>query len=148
MTVPIIPMTIPIQALRDTAILPRQGHASDAGYDLHTTDSETELSPGDRVMFGTGLAMAIPDGYVGFIKPRSGLAAKQGIDVLGGVVDSGYRGEIKVILLNTGRRPVTIRRWDRIAQLVIQRVPRVVFAPVSELPGTVRGEGGFGSTGA
>ena len=141
-------ITVPIMKLHGDAIVPSQAKASDAGYDLHALE-KYELSPGEREMFRTGIAMAIPHGYVGYIKPRSGLAARNGLDVLGGVIDSGYRGELGVILLNTDTtETIHVSKGDRIAQLVIQRVQDVNFTERSELPASDRGEGGFGSTGA
>lgn len=108
------------------------------------------LAPGERALVGTGVSIALPDGYAAFVVPRSGLASKHGITVVNspGTVDAGYRGEIKVTLLNTDRRaPYAIAAGDRIAQLVIMPVARARFVPVQKLPGSQRGEGGFGSTG-
>jgi dUTP pyrophosphatase len=108
------------------------------------------IEPGERATLPTGLAIALPDGYAAFVLPRSGLAARCGMALVNspGTVDAGYRGEIKVIVVNLDRNaPVALRRGDRIAQLVVQRVERVRFHEVSELPGTLRGESGFGSTG-
>jgi dUTP pyrophosphatase len=129
--------------------LPSYSHPGDAGADLATTE-DVELGPGERVLVGTGLAIALPAGYAAFVHPRSGLAAKYGVTLVNapGTVDAGYRGEIKVTLLNTDSdRAVRFNRGDRIAQLVIQRVERAVFHEVEVLPGSSRGEGGFGSTG-
>jgi dUTP pyrophosphatase len=129
--------------------LPRRAHPGDAGWDLCVT-ADVSIRPGQRVVVGTGLCMALPDGYAGFVHPRSGLAARHGVTIVNapGTVDAGYRGEIKVILLNTdAEHPVTFRRGDRIAQLVIQRVERPVFREVRTLPGSHRGDGGHGSTG-
>jgi len=129
--------------------LPSYAHPGDAGADL-TTAEDVELAPGERALVRTGLAIALPDGYAAFVHPRSGLAAKHGVTLVNapGTVDAGYRGEIMVTLLNTDRdRPVSFRRGDRIAQLVIQRVERAVFHEVTMLPGSSRGDGGFGSTG-
>ena len=129
--------------------LPSYAHPGDAGADL-TTAEDVELGPGERALVRTGLAIALPDGYAAFVHPRSGLAARHGVTLVNapGTVDAGYRGEIKVTLLNTDRnRPVSFRRGDRIAQLVIQRVERAVFHEVTVLPGSSRGDGGFGSTG-
>ncbi len=129
--------------------LPSYAHPGDAGADLVAAE-DVELGPGERVLVRTGLAIALPDGYAAFVHPRSGLAAKHGVTLVNapGTVDAGYRGEIKVTLLNTDRdRPVSFRRGDRIAQLVIQRVERAVFHEVEVLPGSSRGDGGFGSTG-
>src|ERR1700756_2134745 len=131
------------------AMLPSYARPGDAGADLVTCE-DVDLAPGERVIVRTGIAIALPDGYAAFVHPRSGLAAKHGVTVVNapGTVDAGYRGEIKVILLNTdAARPVSFRRGDRIAQLVVQRVEHVTFREVAALPGSARGEGGFGSTG-
>jgi dUTP pyrophosphatase len=131
------------------AVLPGYAHPGDAGADLACSEDVT-LSPGERRTVGTGVSIALPDGYAAFVHPRSGLAARHGITIVNapGTVDAGYRGEIRVTLLNTDlREPVVLRRGDRIAQVVVQRVERVQFVPVGELPGSVRGTGGFGSTG-
>lgn len=128
---------------------PVVAHPGDAGADLVASESVT-IAPGERVTVGTGLAIALPDGYAAFVLPRSGLAAKHGITVLNapGTVDAGYRGEIRVTLLNTdAREPYSVAPDDRIAQLVIQRVERPVFIPVESLPGSHRGQAGFGSSG-
>jgi dUTP pyrophosphatase len=129
--------------------LPSYAHPGDAGADLAAAE-DVELGPGERALVRTGLAIALPAGYAAFVHPRSGLAAKHGVTLVNapGTVDAGYRGEIKVTLLNTDcERPVSFRRGDRIAQLVIQRVDRAVFHEVEVLPGSSRGDGGFGSTG-
>jgi dUTP pyrophosphatase len=129
--------------------LPSYSHPGDAGADLAAAE-DVELGPGERVLVRTGLAIALPAGYAAFVHPRSGLAAKHGVTLVNapGTVDAGYRGEIKVTLLNTDRdRPVRFNRGDRIAQLVIQRVERAVFHEVEVLPGSSRGDAGFGSTG-
>lgn len=139
-------LDIDIKRLDHEANIPTQAKRFDAGYDLCSLENYT-LAPQEREFFRTGIAVAIPEGYVGYIKPRSGLAAKVGIDVLGGVIDSGYRGEIGVILLNTGESHCTIHPGDRIAQLVIQPVMEVAFREVIELPESERAFGGFGSTG-
>ena len=128
---------------------PRYAHPGDAGADLVTAE-DVVLAPGERALVGTGVAIALPDGYAGFVHPRSGLAAKYGVSIVNapGTVDAGYRGEIKVNLVNLDpAHSVTLRRGDRIAQLVVQRVERAVFRPVAELPGSARGAGGHGSTG-
>lgn len=129
--------------------LPQYSHPGDAGADI-TTRVDVTLAPGERATVPTGLRVALPDGYAAFVHPRSGLAARAGITIVNapGTVDAGYRGEIAVTLLNTDPRDtVTLTRGDRIAQLVIQRVERALFVPVESLPGSHRGEGGFGSTG-
>lgn len=128
---------------------PSYAHEGDAGADLCTREDVT-LAPGERVLVPTGVSIALPLGYVGLIHPRSGLATKHGLTVVNapGTVDAGYRGELKVTLLNTDlRTPIVLKRGDRIAQLVIQKVERATFIQVEELDETVRGAGGFGSTG-
>jgi dUTP pyrophosphatase len=124
-------------------------HDGDAGADLYAA-VDVELKPGERALVPTGVAIALPTGYVGLVHPRSGLAAKLGVTVLNapGTVDAGYRGEILVNLVNHDpRSPALIRRGDRIAQLVVQRVERADFVEVAELPASARGAGGHGSTG-
>lgn len=131
------------------SVVPTYAHPGDAGADLIATEA-VRLEPGERALIGTGVRIALPDGYVAFVVPRSGLAAKHGITVLNapGTVDAGYRGEIKVTLLNTDRTAAyDVAVGDRIAQLIVMTVPRVTFVPVDELPDSVRGAGGFGSTG-
>lgn len=128
---------------------PQYAHAGDAGADLRAAEA-VELGPGERALIGTGVAIALPDGYAAFVVPRSGLAAKHGITVVNapGTVDAGYRGEIKVTLLNTdGSESFAIAAGDRIAQLIVMPVSRAVFVPVPELTDSARGTGGFGSTG-
>jgi dUTP pyrophosphatase len=129
--------------------LPERAHPGDAGADLYAA-ADVDLAPGERALVPTGVAIALPDGYAAFVHPRSGLAAKHGVTIVNapGTVDAGYRGEIRVTLLNTDRvSPVHFQRGDRIAQLVIQRVERAEFHEVEVLPGSARGDGGFGSTG-
>jgi dUTP pyrophosphatase len=129
--------------------LPAYARPGDAGADL-TAAEDVDLAPGERAVVRTGIAVALPDGYAGFVHPRSGLAAKHGITLVNapGTIDSGYRGEIKVILLNTDpRQTVSLRRGDRIAQLVVQRVENATFREVPALPDSARGDNGFGSTG-
>lgn len=129
--------------------LPSYAQPGDAGADLVSAE-DVDLGPGERAVVGTGIAIALPAGYAAFVHPRSGLAAKHGVTVVNapGTIDAGYRGEIRVILLNTDPlRPVSFRRGDRIAQLVVQRVERAVFREVTALPATARGDNGFGSTG-
>nr|WP_253873851.1 dUTP diphosphatase [Actinomadura rupiterrae] len=128
---------------------PSYAHAGDAGADLYAAE-DVELEPGERRVVPTGVAIALPDGYAAFVHPRSGLGAKFGVTIVNapGTVDAGYRGEIKVTLLNTDQRAaVRLRRGDRIAQLVVQRVEHAVFHEVAELPGSSRGANGFGSSG-
>lgn len=130
--------------------LPRYSHPGDAGADI-TTRVDVTLEPGQRATVPTGLRIALPLGYAAFVHPRSGLAARHGVTVVNapGTVDAGYRGEIAVTLLNTDPdQAVVLSRGDRIAQLVIQRVAQADFVPVADLPGSHRGDGGFGSTGA
>ncbi|HUH07991.1 MAG TPA: dUTP diphosphatase [Egibacteraceae bacterium] len=129
--------------------LPSYAHPGDAGLDLRAAE-DVALAPGERATVRTGIAVAIPDGHVGLVHPRSGLAARHGLGLVNspGTIDSGYRGEIKVILINLdSSEPVTLSRGDRVAQLVIQRVETPAVVEVSELPESPRGEGGFGSTG-
>jgi dUTP diphosphatase len=129
--------------------LPAAAHPGDAGLDLFAAAAVT-LAPGERAVVPTGIAIALPDGYAAFIHPRSGLAARHGVTLVNapGTVDAGYRGEIRVTLLNTdAQTAISFQRGDRIAQLVIQRVARAVLHEVESLPGSARGEGGFGSTG-
>jgi dUTP pyrophosphatase len=138
-----------IRRLDPEVPLPAYAHPGDAGADLSAAE-DVELGPGERALVRTGIAIALPAGYAAFVHPRSGLAARYGVTIVNapGTVDAGYRGEIKVTLLNTDREhPVSFKRGDRIAQLVIQRVERAVFHQVDELPGSARGDGGFGSTG-
>lgn len=128
---------------------PSYAHPGDAGADLRLT-ADVTLKPGERAVVGTGVAIALPEGYAAFVHPRSGLAARHGLTIVNapGTVDAGYRGEIMVILVNSDAfEPVALRRGDRIAQLVVQRVERVAFREVDELPGSARGDGGHGSTG-
>lgn len=129
--------------------LPSYAHDDDAGADL-CTRVDVELAPGARAVVPTGIALALPPGWAGFVHPRSGLAARCGVTLVNapGTVDAGYRGEVRVVLLNTDpSTPVSLRRGDRVAQLVVQRVARCTFAEVEELDGTARGAGGFGSSG-
>jgi dUTP pyrophosphatase len=138
-----------IQRLDAELPMPSYAHPGDAGADLHAAE-DVELLPGERAVVGTGVAIALPDGYAAFVHPRSGLAARHGITMVNapGTVDAGYRGEIKVTLINTdAKEPFRLRRGDRVAQLVIQRVERAAFYEVERLPGSVRGVNGFGSTG-
>ena len=140
---------VPIVRLDPGLPLPSYAHPGDAGADLHLTEDVT-LAPGERRIVGTGIAIAVPEGYAAFVHPRSGLAAKHGVTVVNapGTVDAGYRGEVLVVLLNSdAREPVALWRGDRIAQLVLQRVERAAFREVDELPASDRGQGGHGSTG-
>ncbi|MEV4574356.1 dUTP diphosphatase [Nonomuraea jabiensis] len=138
-----------IQRLDTGLPMPSYAHAGDAGADLYAAE-DVELLPGERAIVGTGVAIALPDGYAAFVHPRSGLAAKHGVTLVNapGTVDAGYRGEIRVTLINTdAKEPFRLQRGDRVAQLVVQRVERAVFSEVERLPGSVRGANGFGSTG-
>jgi dUTP pyrophosphatase len=138
-----------IRLLDDAAPVPAYAHPGDAGADLVTT-VDVEIPPQGRVVVPTGVAIALPDGYAAFVHPRSGLAARHGLTIVNapGTVDAGYRGEIKVTLLNTdAAEPVRLQRGDRVAQLVIQKVERARFLRAETLPGSHRGEGGFGSSG-
>lgn len=128
---------------------PSYAHPGDAGADLHTA-VDVRLAPGERVLVPTGVAIALPEGYVALVHPRSGLAARHGLSIVNtpGTVDAGYRGEIKVLLINLDpRESLELRRGDRVAQLVIQRVERARFEEVEVLPDSMRGVGGYGSTG-
>jgi dUTP pyrophosphatase len=143
------PVGVLITRLDPDVPLPSYAHPGDAGADLVTAE-DVDLAPGERAVVRTGIAIALPEGYAGFVHPRSGLAARYGVTVVNapGTIDAGYRGEIRVTLLNTDpASPVSFRRGDRIAQLVVQRVEYVTFREVDALPDSVRGEGGFGSTG-
>jgi dUTP pyrophosphatase len=142
-------VSVPFRRLSDQAQAPRQAHEHDAGHDLFAAEAAT-LGPGERASVGTGIAMAIPEGCAGLVLPRSGLAAGHGIALVNapGLIDSGYRGELRVLLLNTDREEVfEIAPGDRIAQLVVVRVEQQGFAEADSLPETVRAAGGFGSTG-
>ena len=137
-----------IRRLRDDAVLPQSAYDGDAGLDLTACEHVT-LAPGERALIGTGLAIAIPPGYAGFVQPRSGLATRHGITIVNtpGLVDSGYRGELRVILLNTDpSESFTIKPGMRIAQLVILETPAVAVVEVDSLPDSVRGVRGFGSS--
>jgi dUTP pyrophosphatase len=128
---------------------PSYAHPGDAGADLMTA-VDVSLAPGERALVPTGVALALPEGYVALVHPRSGLAARHGLSIVNtpGTIDAGYRGEIKVLLINHDPRDeIQLRRGDRIAQLVVQRVERARFVEVAELPDSIRGAGGYGSTG-
>jgi dUTP pyrophosphatase len=140
---------IPVTRLRDDATLPTRAYPGDAGLDLVACERH-ELAPGERAMVGTGIAVAIPDGHAGLVTPRSGLAANNGITIVNtpGLVDSGYRGELCVILHNTDiTEPFVVEPGMRIAQLVVIAVPEATLREVDALPDSERGEGGFGSSG-
>jgi dUTP pyrophosphatase len=145
------PLTVHVHRLRDDAVVPSSMTALAAGFDLVAAiDAAITLAPGARAIVGTGLALAIPAGFEGQVRPRSGLAAKHGVTVLNapGTIDADYRGEVGVILVNHGQQPHVIEPGARIAQLVIAAVPSVALELVAALPATARGAGGFGSTGA
>ena len=140
---------LPVARLRDDAVLPAQAYDGDAGLDLAACE-RAELEPGERAVVGTGVAVAIPDGYAGLVLPRSGLAARHGLTIVNapGLIDSGYRGELKVILLNTdAREPFVVEPGMRIAQLVLVEAASVHLVEVEELPESERGAAGFGSSG-
>jgi dUTP pyrophosphatase len=139
---------LPVRLLHPAAQLPRRAHPGDAGADLFSVE-EIVIPAGDRRDVGTGIALAIPSGYAGFVQPRSGLAFKHGIMVVNspGLIDAGYRGEVRVALYNSGREPFTVAVGERIAQLVVHRVEQPEFLATDELPDTSRGDGGFGSSG-
>ena len=141
-------MELQVCRLRPEAVIPERAYSGDAGLDLSACD-RIELAPGERVTVGTGLAVAIPEGYAGFVQPRSGLAARHGIALVNspGLIDSGYRGEIRMVVLNTDRdSSFTIEPGMRIAQLVIMRLPEVELVEVEQLPESERGVRGFGSS--
>ena len=140
---------VPVRPVDATLPLPAYAREDDAGLDLYAAETVT-LAPGARGLVPTGIALAIPPGFAGFVLPRSGLALRHGVTCLNtpGRIDAGYRGEVKVLLINHGHEPVTLSRGERIAQLVVQRVERVALIPVTELAPSARGAGGFGSTGA
>lgn len=142
-------MRLTLKRLDPELPLPCYAHGGDAGLDLYSAES-VEIGPGQRVLLPTGIAVAIPDGFAGFVQPRSGLALRSGLSLVNtpGLIDSHYRGEIKLIAINLDpETPISIARGDKIAQLVIQRVERAEIVEVDELDETVRGVGGFGSTG-
>lgn len=142
-------IAVPIKALDEGLDLPRYAYCGDAGVDLRSTEGMV-LAPFERALVPTGIALALPDGYAGLVVPRSGLAIKHGISIVNapGLIDCNYRGEIKAILMNLDpNESFTIKRGDRIAQLVITKVEQAVFDSVDELPESVRGVAGFGSSG-
>jgi dUTP pyrophosphatase len=142
-------VTIRVQRLDPVAVLPTYALSGDAGADIVCT-VDVDLAPGERALVPTGIAIALPDGFAAFLHPRSGLAARAGLGLVNapGTIDAGYRGELKVIVINHDPvTPIALRRGDRIAQLVIQRVESAVFIEVDELDSTLRGTGGHGSTG-
>jgi dUTP pyrophosphatase len=144
-------VTVPVVALSEGASVPRYAHDGDAGCDLVATNRAELAAGGGRAVVACGIAIAIPEGYAGFVLPRSGLAANHGVTCLNapGLVDAGYRGELRVVLLNTDPvTPFVVEPGDRIAQLVVQKVEHVTFRRDEELETTSRGAGGFGSTGS
>jgi len=139
---------LPITRLHEEAVVPERAYTGDAGLDLAACE-RVELGPGQRALVGTGLAVAIPQGYAGFVQPRSGLAARHGLSIVNspGLVDSGYRGELRVVLLNTdASERFVVEPGMRIAQLVVLPVPELVLIEVDELPVSERGVRGFGSS--
>ncbi len=143
------PLDVPVRLTSPQDVPPRYALPGDAGADLSLAE-DVELAPFQRALVGTGVAVAIPEGYAGFVHPRSGLAHRLGLSLVNapGTIDAGYRGEIKVNLVNLDpTTPLTLRRGDRVAQLVVQPVVQARFVPVQELPATERGSGGHGSTG-
>lgn len=138
-------MTDPICPVQGE-VLPEYSQPGDAGADLRSSVDDV-LPPRGRKLISTGVSIALPEGCVGLIWPRSGLAVKKGIDTGAGVIDSGYRGEIKILLFNHSDDAYPIKKGDRIAQLLVQKVERVLFRKVDQLPDSKRGSGGFGSTG-
>ncbi len=143
------PIVVHVKLLSPDAKMPQAAREGDAAYDLYSA-VDYELKPGERYAVPTGIAIEIPEGYEGQVRPRSGLAAKEGVTVLNtpGTIDSGYRGEVKTIMINLGDRAFKITKGMRISQLAIRPAPKVQFVEADELSGTERGEGGFGSTGA
>lgn len=140
---------LPVRKLRPEAVLPGRAYAGDAGLDLAACEPAL-LEPGERAVVGTGVAIAVPEGHAGFVQPRSGLADRHGITIVNspGLIDSGYRGEVKVILLNTGVEPFAVEPGMRIAQLVVVPVAAVELVEADELPETERGARGHGSSGS
>ena len=140
-------MKIKIKRLKPDGKTPTRAKSSDAGYDLYSV-VDVLITPTARELVATGIAIEIPEGYYGRIAPRSGLAVKAGIDILAGVIDSGYRNEVKVVMINLGQGLVSVNKGDRIAQLIIEKCHDVEWEETEELSDSDRGEGGFGSSGA
>jgi dUTP pyrophosphatase len=141
---------IPIKLLSRNAQMPHYGSSDAAGMDLYADVGDlgvVQINPGERKLIKTGIAMAIPPGYYGRVAPRSGLAMKNGIDIMAGVIDGDYRGEVGAILINFGSAAFNVHTGDRIAQLILERYAPAYTYKVGVLPGTKRGTGGFGSTG-
>ena len=141
------PLSIRCKRLSEDATIPTRAYEHDAGWDLYASD-KTYITPLHRRGVKTSISMAIPEGYVGLIWPRSGLAVKGGVDVFAGVIDSGYRGEIKVCLYNSSEIQLEINKGDRIAQILFQEIPQTTIVEVDDLNDSKRGHGGFGSSGA
>ena len=139
-------MLLKIKKLRADAKIPSYAHHGDAGFDLFAVE-ETTVSAGERVLVGTGIALEIPDGFVGLIWDKSGLATAHGLKTLGGVIDAGYRGEIKVGIINLSTEDYVFEAGHKVAQMLIQKVERATIEEAPELSDAPRGEGGFGSTG-
>ena len=139
---------VKIKKIKDNATVPKYAHPSDAGVDLYSTEDYI-IKPGKRILVSTGISMAIPEGYEGQIRPKSGLALKQGISVCNtpGTIDAGYRGEVGVIAINHGNEDHNIEKGKKIAQMVFNKVEEADFEEVEDLDDTSRGDGGFGSTG-
>ena len=139
--------SVKVKKLEEDAVIPKKNNSTDAGYDIHAAENK-RIYNNTRELIKTNISMAIPNGYVGLIWPRSGLAVKQGVDILAGVIDSGYRGEICVVLQNHGSKSVDVRKGDRIAQLLIQKVENFTLLESNSLDDSDRGASGFGSSGA
>jgi dUTP pyrophosphatase len=139
-------LSLNIKRLHPDAIIPEYAHEGDAAFDLCAVESVT-IKPNERIQVGTGIAMEIPPGYVGLIWDKSGLSHKFGLKTVGGVIDAGYRGEVKIGMINLSAEPYTFEKGHKVAQMIIQAREHVVIKEVQELSDTARGEGGFGSTG-
>lgn len=139
-------MELRIKKLREDATVPVYAHEKDAGLDLYAAQ-DTTIPPGERVLIGTGIAIEIPDGFVGLVWDKSGIANNHGLKTLGGVIDAGYRGEVKVGIINLSTTDYLLNAGHKIAQILIQKVEHMNIREVAELSHTVRGDGGFGSTG-
>lgn len=139
-------LKLKIKKLNPDAIIPSYGHDGDAAFDLHTTATVT-IAPGERVQVPTGIAMAIPEGYVGLIWDKSGLSHKFGLKAMGGVIDAGYRGEVMIGMINLGDKEYTFEKGHKVSQMIIQERLHAEIETVEELDDSSRGTGGFGSTG-
>lgn len=139
-------MIVPIQKLNDSAVLPSVAHEGDAGMDIFASET-VEIAPSARIAVPTGIAMAVPQGFVALVWDKSGRALNDGLKTMAGVIDSGYRGEVKIVVLNTADTLVTIHAGEKIAQILIQSVETPIITEVESLDDTERGSGGFGSTG-